>query len=222
MFLLLVGPVRLTFNRPAAAASRGAEAVIPSVDSEGCYFTLASRNEAHAIALVGRERGGLELVLPADVGSAMVRALGVTATHPYALLSRDGSSDRFRLVRYEREGGPARHLAAARFWLPDLRRDDSADFDNIDPASPSPLSFIAAVRRADALVRQHSGHIGRPPKELAEARRIVSAFDDLVRELRPDLVRLDSSLVNDLRAARAAVDRGLERIGGAVHAMHED
>lgn len=219
LLLLLSATVRLTLNRPAVMALAQPDAVRLSVVDGSAALRPVAVSEEGAMNLFDRDRGGRGCVVPVDVARRLAETLGLSPSRPYMMLRGPSPKGDFNLTRYDREGVPARHLAAGRLWfspVPAGRGDGppeghSADADNNSDAD---LPFGALVRRSASVIRRTSHQIGRPSTEVVEARRVMAAFDRLVRDVRPELFADRAALEEDLRDAAAALDRGMARLRG--------
>lgn len=214
LLLLLSATVRLTLNRPAVMALAEPEAVRLSVVEGRATLTPVVVGEEGAMNLFDRDRGGRGCLVPADAAQRLAEALGLSLSRPYMLLHGPSSDGDFTLTHHDRDGVPARHLAAGRLWLAPAGHGDGkseSDFADVD-RDDADLPFGALVRRADAVIRRTSHQIGRPSTEVVEARRVMAAFDRLVRDVRPELFVDRAALETELEAAMVALDRGIARL----------
>lgn len=220
MLMLFLTATRLTMNRPAVQTLGEPGAVRLSVVDGRAALRPTVPGEVGALELFDRDRGGRGCVVPHDAAQCLTDALHLSPARPYAMLRKLSPEGEFVLVHYERDGVPARHLAAVRLWFPppSANRDakvcdeDFADVDRDD----ADLPFAALVRRADAVVRRATHQLGRPSAEVVEARRVMAAFGRLMRDVRPDLFVDRAALEDDLQLAASALDRGIARLRADV------
>lgn len=139
-------------------------------------------------------RGGGLVVIPEDVSLPWGETI-------YWNLIPAGSGW-YRMDPLEGAAPPPRQLAVVRLWR---------DRDGLPRADPPPveadldaLPFAGLVLAAHAECQRAVGSVGRPSQDLAQAKRIMSAFDALARSVGYDAGRADAinrmqRLLDDLR-----------------------
>lgn len=213
--LLLLMTLRLTLNRPAADALGSPSALkIDGKDGQVAIRSADLSGDPQVLPVQQRDRGGLECALRPDVIQTVLDITGVSSDRPYLILRSVDGRAYFRMEHYARAGVPGRHLPAARLWLPpsDVALDGERTSGSGGALQAEVLPFAAQVRRAHEVVETRSNQPGRPSAELLEARKVMAAFDTLVREIYPRFSPRISDVRDEVREAQSALERALAKL----------
>jgi len=213
---------RLTLNRPAAVALGNPPAVAVDISDDAAAL-LPTEIGFFAPPIFERDRGGIGFWLTAEMFLRLRQQFELTPEQPYLLLTPMADQPGLKVASYGRAGVPARHLLVARMWFSadakeTIRHDEFEEVDSHLPKADD-IPFASVIRRAHLLVRRAAHQVGRPSAEVVEARRLMQGFDELVREVRPELIVDHHKLESDLRAAIAAIERGISRMEGRAVKM---
>lgn len=174
---------RLTLNAPSAQVVIGEKMKGMEIEMGRNAVRIRpvehGRSTGKSVQLEPGDRGGLEAVIEGENPAALLRLLqklGGGQRKPYFSLHRD-TGGWYRLQHEEL--APPRHIPAMRVWPSD--RVEAAPV----PVREGEPAWAVEIRKAQATLEAYQGQpkVGRPSKEVLEARVTMEAFRTLAAEL---------------------------------------
>lgn len=171
---------RLSLNKPAAERIFGeARAMRVRMVPDLAIKATAECGGSDWAPLEERAGGGLGATIEGSEAGKLLAALHARRERPFYRL-REVESGWWQLQHWDAEKAPARHWPVLRVWLSLPSPAATRIGDDIGTEFGA---FAVRVRKAKAVVVQHTGSVGRPSHELAEARRTLEMFWKLAAEI---------------------------------------
>jgi len=184
---------RLSFSKPATdLILAGASMVELAFEKDSVSIRPTNARSPRTGRIVIGERGGAIAAFGNKMSLGMYEAIQRLAIEqvrkPYFLLQREGN-DWYQFVPHR--GSPLRHLASCRLWPGDSVDSRLPDPEDEDEDTPP---WFDEIRQAIRMDREAKEKLGRPSRELVEARETVRLFRKLMREVGPDVDRVNELL----------------------------
>lgn len=190
---------RMTFNVPAERQyfyddDRGLRIRIS--DGNVLLKAVPTVQGSDAVEVEKRARGGREVTIDGESSGVLLDLLlnqGATQSRPFFILHKGSANDNgwLRLEHFAEDGAPPKVWPHVRLWPP---RDAISLLptlaDRDDDAVVAILGdFALNIRQARHIVNTHFAErkIGRPPREVSEAERVLEMFSALAYEVLPSL-----------------------------------
>jgi hypothetical protein len=196
---------RVTLNRPYAELVQGGMGAIELERYRGRVRIRPTTLHIGPLVFPVQprgERGGLQAIIQGKeakaIWSGLIKMAGGEG-RPFYSVALDADDHTWYALTPEPES-PPRHIPALRLWVGpvDVEGDD-------DDAGPEP-EWARMIRRSARVVAAYNkgGKIGRPSKEVTEARDVMAVFERLVDDL------------TDRGVDRDAVKRAFETLRDAL------
>lgn len=178
---------RLTFNKPAIAQFFGndsASAVRVKIENNAAFFLPISGPSPtkDVLPINLRTRGGGESYVEGTRSKELQHALTNEISNYFTLEQKpDGW---FEAVAWDSPGTPGRLVPHVRGWMPmtdaGTVRETRVDHNTFK-------GLVDLLKQSLEVISKNEPRVGRPSKEVAQAKETIALFKDVVREIQGDL-----------------------------------
>lgn len=232
-------PFKLTFNLPAAQRYFEGEQVTGTrikIENDKVFFSpLIGERTSDSVTFSKRTRGGFEVTIDGEFSATLYAILTKEAsfTYPFFLMKKAGNNSAC-LMHYTELGAPPKFAPHMRVWLPRKMHTASKRNPTKNEIDDILGPFTSVIRSSKLIVDEctEARKIGRPNREVDEAKSVISAFENLAYEILPGLhsetniqqIRGANNLLNDFLKSASAMSASLqskaETLKSFATAMH--
>lgn len=207
---------RLTFNLPAQKYFFSGEEVSGlriKIENQVVTFRAAVEPRGpDSVGFVARPRGGYECQIDGDMAEELLSILmkDASISEPFFILNRN-KTGWINIQHFVGNGlPPPKFDPHMRLWIPREKSQKMPQHIENDEITAILGPFVSLVRCSKQLVDNYEKErrIGRPPKEIIEARDVVLAFENLINEIKPNTKNIN---LQDIQTASELLINFLEK-----------